>query len=551
MSTWMLARKKQESQIKSWSVILTAYPRIGSRTDLFQLLASLFPLSVEEAEEVVSHVPIVLLEGVALSLATELKKRLAACAAEVLITQDSALIRKCSKASWQETPKAMSLQEETETPADSSETPEARETTEDPPRALEPEEALRETQAEAASTEDHSQKISALENTNLDLEESLREQLRKAQEWRAKFSVVDEQLRAQIDANGRLQLERDEMESRTVELTGGLESLVRKHRELSDVKQELEQKTGQQASEIAALAEELAKSQKFLEEASARSQSAEQSLEQEKGIASERAMGISDVSRDNQSLRESQAALTRRTAELEETCRNFAERTEDLERTLEDRNRLIAEQEAQNRQAALLQRDSEHESAERGESLKSLEAQMAALEVQLSEAQELARNHRELSEAKEELDRKAAAQASEIIALGEELEKLRREHEESAARSLAAQRSLEQEKELAAERAAEISAVSRENQSLESSRASLARQTAELEESCRILSEHAKVLEQSLRERDRLIADHETQAREAALRQCDLERESGERGETLQALETQVEALEGRLYEAG
>jgi chromosome segregation ATPase len=405
----MLLRQKKNQKAKSWSVVLVSALRTPAKETLVKELTAIFPLSSSDAEDLLTSAPIVLIDELDLSVATEIKKRLESTVAEVMITQDSSVLRKCSRTVWPNRPDLSVFQRELETaPAiaeesQPTETAAADEVADDlvpiddqsmvgQPRmeSVDSDEmgelAERIAQLESQNQElskgerIHAEKIAALENTNLQLEESLKEQLRKNQELRVKGAVTEEQLRLQDDQIQRFMQE--------------LDILRAEKQQQSAVHGEMNEEKRRQAEEKARFEQQLAEKEREAIKIAGQRDELIRQLEEERRLHSGEVSRLSEHSREylslqenlhslhqeNTLLREAKRAAEDKSLDLQEVQQKLGAEIENLQQALEERNHLIIQLEAKARDLAGQVGDQERGHREAEETIRALEKQAEDLE---------------------------------------------------------------------------------------------------------------------------------------------------------------------------
>jgi chromosome segregation ATPase len=249
----MLLKQKKQTASQLWSLVLVSVADHAGKDLVIRQLVTLFSLSENEAENITQQVPIILLEGLSEQSAMEIKKRFESTAVDILMTKDDNYKRKCSRVLWPQGPDLSFIEtaetvRETETKREQdaggpSEDVSPSSVAEDGRDALLAE-RLRFLQQEnrelKAARATQAGKIAELGGSNVHLEEQLKEQLRKLQDWRTKYQAVEEQLR-ESSARGQAleeKLGESQREAETVKASyGGLKDDYQK---LCVVKSEIE-----------------------------------------------------------------------------------------------------------------------------------------------------------------------------------------------------------------------------------------------------------------------------------------------------------------------
>ncbi len=96
-------RKKQEEE-QNWCIVLTPLRNEIDKKKVARKISEVFYLSLEEALDLVSNTPIILLDNLSRSLAAEVKDYFRNEGAELVLTNDIFYKRKCYRTVWPETP---------------------------------------------------------------------------------------------------------------------------------------------------------------------------------------------------------------------------------------------------------------------------------------------------------------------------------------------------------------------------------------------------------------------------------------------------------------
>lgn len=107
VSSLLLA--KREHKPASWNVILRDLRNEFEKRDAVEKIVQLFPVSYEEAHELVDRTPIILLEGMTRQEAEAVQRFFGQSGIDTLVTQDELLKRKCYRTVWPEKPRLDTL----------------------------------------------------------------------------------------------------------------------------------------------------------------------------------------------------------------------------------------------------------------------------------------------------------------------------------------------------------------------------------------------------------------------------------------------------------
>ena len=100
----LLNPKKSQREEQNWCVILSPLRNEIDKKKVAQKIASVFSLSSEEAADLVSNTPIILLDNLTHSIAAKLKDYFQSSGAQTVLTNDVFQKRKCYRTVWPEQP---------------------------------------------------------------------------------------------------------------------------------------------------------------------------------------------------------------------------------------------------------------------------------------------------------------------------------------------------------------------------------------------------------------------------------------------------------------
>ena len=102
--TMLLRNKKNQGEDQNWCVILSPISSELDRKKVAQKISTIFSLSYDEAIDVVSNTPIIILDNLTREVALKLKEFFRAAGAQTLLTNDVFQKRKCYRTVWPEPP---------------------------------------------------------------------------------------------------------------------------------------------------------------------------------------------------------------------------------------------------------------------------------------------------------------------------------------------------------------------------------------------------------------------------------------------------------------
>lgn len=105
----LLTRKPKMDTQAEWAIVLDRLPNETTKPAAVDLIVKTFPLSAEEARDLVESTPIVLLDQLPLEVAEQIKKFFSASQVPCTVTRDAFAKRKCFRAIWPEQPNLSSI----------------------------------------------------------------------------------------------------------------------------------------------------------------------------------------------------------------------------------------------------------------------------------------------------------------------------------------------------------------------------------------------------------------------------------------------------------
>jgi hypothetical protein len=98
------SKKSAKEAHNQWCVILNPITSELSKTETVEKIVEAFPLSIDEASQLVERTPIILLENLNYDTAKKIKSIFSAVNADILLTEDMYLKRKCYRTVWSQDP---------------------------------------------------------------------------------------------------------------------------------------------------------------------------------------------------------------------------------------------------------------------------------------------------------------------------------------------------------------------------------------------------------------------------------------------------------------
>ncbi|MDP3919515.1 MAG: hypothetical protein Q8R76_01730 [Candidatus Omnitrophota bacterium] len=100
----LLGNKKTQREEQNWCIVLSPLRNEIDKKRVSRKISGVFSLSAEEATDLVSNTPIILLDNLTRSVAVEIKEYFRSAGAEMILTNDVFLKRKCYRTVWPEPP---------------------------------------------------------------------------------------------------------------------------------------------------------------------------------------------------------------------------------------------------------------------------------------------------------------------------------------------------------------------------------------------------------------------------------------------------------------
>lgn len=100
----LLGNKRSQGDERNWSVVLSPIRSEIDKKKISQKISEVFSLSSEEASDLVANTPIILLDHLSRPIAMKVKEFFRSTGAEILLTNDIFLKRKCYRTVWPEPP---------------------------------------------------------------------------------------------------------------------------------------------------------------------------------------------------------------------------------------------------------------------------------------------------------------------------------------------------------------------------------------------------------------------------------------------------------------
>ena len=111
----MLFKKKTNTETKDiWALVLNSLPNEIAKSRMIECMAKVFPISIEEASDLVDNTPIILLEGLDQVTGEQVQNYFLATGADLILTEDRTFQRRCFRAVWPSPPKFDFIESESE-----------------------------------------------------------------------------------------------------------------------------------------------------------------------------------------------------------------------------------------------------------------------------------------------------------------------------------------------------------------------------------------------------------------------------------------------------
>ena len=107
----LLGNKKTQGDEQNWCIVLNPLRNELDKRRVARKITEIFSLSAEEASDLVVNTPIILLDNLSRSIAAKVKEHFHSTGAELILTNDVLLKRKCYRTVWPEPPNLSFLRE--------------------------------------------------------------------------------------------------------------------------------------------------------------------------------------------------------------------------------------------------------------------------------------------------------------------------------------------------------------------------------------------------------------------------------------------------------
>ena len=107
----LLGNKKTQGEEQNWCIVLSPIRNEIDKKRVAQKISEVFSLSLQEASDVVANTPIILLDQLTHAIASKIKDYFRSSGAEMILTNDTFLKRKCYRTVWPEPPNLSFLRE--------------------------------------------------------------------------------------------------------------------------------------------------------------------------------------------------------------------------------------------------------------------------------------------------------------------------------------------------------------------------------------------------------------------------------------------------------
>lgn len=461
----LLGNRKNQEREQNWSLVLNPVSNEIDKHKLAQKISEAFKLSLDESLDLVNNTPIILLDNLTRAIADSVKIFFETMPAELFLTNDVYLKRKCYRTVWPEQPSLSflgSVEESTK-----------KETVATVDRRLAPEEALNEVRSIQSESAVKTQKV---QNSDLQRKEAVPSHLssevskKETDFWRQKFEELEREasaLRSQLKENTRRSAAQQNdaariqsFEQEASRLKAAAKSADQK---CEAIQEEYRQARALYENKIVLSQEEARKWKTKLDEGSQKLRlAADDSLKLEKrmlegereveSLRAEKSRFVVELDKLRKQFAEEQHLrskaehlhdeLSREETLLRQEFEKMRLRTRDLEQTLQSRQfsleeaarKLRAAEESRaliEQERAAVQQEAEEFSAQCGQLESELENRSKALEAALSEGQSHAQKNRDLAvllqEAREQADVWMKRSEREEVLRKDEIEKLQSE----------------------------------------------------------------------------------------------------------------------------
>ncbi len=428
----LLGNRKNQEREQNWSLVLNPVSNEIDKHKLAQKISEAFKLSQEESLDLVNNTPIILLDNLTRSIADSVKIFFETMPAELFLTNDVYLKRKCYRTVWPEQPN-LSFLERLPAPAPASVQP-ARPVD----RRLAPDEALNElrTLQNEPAVKNKSDKNGEGRKEDTRFGGSSETQKKETDLWRQKFEELESEaasMRNQLKEHARRSIVQQgdstrmqSLEQETARLKSAVKSAEQKY---EAIQEEYRQARALYENKVVTSQEEARKWKTKLDEGSQKSRlAAEDSLKLEKRMlegereienlraeksrfsgeldklrkqfAEEQSLRLktsqlqTELAQDKTALQQEAEVLRGRTRELEQTLQSRQASLDEAARKLRlsEESRAILDQERSS-----FQQEAEDFSAQCGKMEVELENRNAALEEAIVKGQALEAKNRDLA----------------------------------------------------------------------------------------------------------------------------------------------------------
>ena len=100
----LLGNKKKQGEEQNWCIVLNPLRNEIDKKRVARAISDVFSLSTEEAVDLVSNTPIILLDNLTRNVAAKVKEYFRSAGAEIVLTNDIFYKRKCYRTVWPEPP---------------------------------------------------------------------------------------------------------------------------------------------------------------------------------------------------------------------------------------------------------------------------------------------------------------------------------------------------------------------------------------------------------------------------------------------------------------
>lgn len=189
----LLGNKKTQTDEQNWSIVLNPIRNEIDKKKVAQKIAEVFSLSHEEASDLVSNTPIILLDNLTRPIAAKVKDYFKPTGAEMVLTNDVFLKRKCYRTVWPEQP-SLAFLHGWDTP---------RETQQDKQEMLDPDEALDEIRSLDKTEKDEAENEIPLDRFSNGKREQLLEDLERSRKECHNLRHEVEKLQDELERRSR------------------------------------------------------------------------------------------------------------------------------------------------------------------------------------------------------------------------------------------------------------------------------------------------------------------------------------------------------------